>query len=331
MDYNTKKRKSKLFNEFISDKVSENMKKLINDCGNFLLFHADEGKEKRKLVHANSCKNRFCPMCAYKKSRKDAMKISIMLKSMEKKYKFLFLTLTAKTVTSDNLIDEITDYNKAFKRFSELKVFKKEVLGYIRKLEITYDGEKKVTKEMYKRKKDYYDNLGIKVGDPNSNYDKYHPHFHVLLAVKKSYFSGRTYIKQSEWLEMWRLAKRDETITQVDIRKFDMAKGTAELAAYAAKDSDYLISQKVFDVMYKALKGRQIITYNGIFKESAKSYKKGDLDYLKEIDLTDYVYRILWQWGQGEYVEKEIRELTQEEKERFNKQLIDEMDIEDEK
>ena len=65
--------------------------------------------------------------------------------------------------------------------------------------------------------------------------------------------------------------------------------------------------------MYKALKGRQIITYNGVFKESAKLYKKGDLDYLKDVDLTEYVYRILYQWGQGEYVEKEMRELTDEE------------------
>ena len=80
--------------------------------------------------------------------------------------------------------------------------------------------------------------------------------------------------------------------------------------------------------MYKALKGRQIITYNGVFKESAKLYKK-DLDYLKDVDLTEYVYRILYQWGQGEYVEKEMRELTDEEKERFNKQLIDEIDIEE--
>ena len=50
---------------------------------------------------------------------------------------------------------------------------------------------------------------------------------------------------------------------------------------------------------------------------------------MKDVDLTEYVYRILYQWGQGEYVEKEMRELTDEEKERFNKQLIDEIDIEE--
>lgn len=329
MDYKTKKIKNQVFQKYVQKKVSDKNLERIQNCGSFLLFHTDERKEKKKLVHANNCENRFCPMCAYKKSRKDAMKISIMLKYLENNCQFLFLTLTSPNVTSDNLINEIKEYNESFKRMTKLKPFMKVVIGYIRKLEITYDGEKKVTKEMYKRKKKYYDNLGIKVGDPNSNYNKYHPHFHVLLAVKKSYFSGGMYLKQNEWLEMWRNAKRDESITQVDVRKLDMKKGVAEIAKYSSKDSDYLITQDVFDVMYKALKGRQIITYNGVFKESAKLYKKGDLDYLKDVDLTEYVYRILYQWGQGEYVEKEMRELTDEEKERFNKQLIDEIDIEE--
>ena len=300
MDYKAKKIKNQVLQEFIKNKVSKKNFERIQNCGSFLLFHTDDRKEKKKLVHANSCKNRFCPMCAYKKSRKDAMKISIMLKYLENNCQFLFLTLTSPNVTSDNLSEEIKEYNESFKRMTKLKPFIGAVIGYIRKLEITY----------------------------NADTNTYHPHFHVLLAVKKNYF-GRNYIKRDTWLEMWRSAKRDETITQVDVRKLDMEKGILEIAKYSSKDSDYLISDDVFDVMYKALKGRQVITYNGVFKEAAKLYKKGDLDYLKEIDLTEYVYRILWQWGQGEYVEREIRELTNEEKERFNKQMIDEMDIEE--
>ena len=300
MDYKTKKIKNQVFQKYVQKKVSSKNLERIQNCGSFLLFHTDERKEKKKLIHANNCENRFCPMCAYKKSRKDAMKISVMLKYLENKFQFLFLTLTSPNVTSDNLEDEIKEYNSSFKRLSELKLFKNAVLGYVRKLEITYNNETKT----------------------------YHPHFHVLLAVKKNYFSNN-YIKRDTWLEMWQKAKRDESITQVDVRKLDMKKGVAEIAKYAAKDSDYLISQKVFDVMYNALKGRQIITYNGVFKDSAKLYKKGDLDYLKDVDLTEYVYRILWQWGKGEYVEREIRELTEEEKKRFNKQLIDEIDIEE--
>ena len=300
MDYKTKKIKNQVFQKYVQKKVSSKNLERIQNCGSFLLFHTDERKEKKKLVHANNCENRFCPMCAYKKSRKDAMKISVMLKYLENDCQFLFLTLTSPNVTSDNLSEEIKEYNSSFKRLSELKLFKNAVLGYVRKLEITYNHETKT----------------------------YHPHFHVLLAVKKNYFSNN-YIKRDTWLEMWQKAKRDESITQVDVRRLNMKKGVAEIAKYSSKDSDYLISQEIFDVMYKVLKGRQIITYNGVFKESAKLYKKGDLDYLKDIDLIEYAYRILYQWGQGDYVQREIRELTDEEKERFNRQLIDEIDIEE--
>ena len=53
-------------------------------------------------------------MCAYKIARKDAMKISVMLKYLENNCQFLFLTLTAPNVTSDNLNEEIKEYNKIF-------------------------------------------------------------------------------------------------------------------------------------------------------------------------------------------------------------------------
>ena len=67
--------------------------------------------------------------------------------------------------------------------------------------------------------------------------------------------------------------KRDESITQVDVRKLELEKGVAEISKYSAKDSDYLITQDVFDVMYKALKGRQIITYNGYLKNQQSCIK----------------------------------------------------------
>ena len=180
MDYKTKKIKNQALQKIIRNKVSKEMFQRIEYCGSFLEFHSDITGEVKKLVKANNCENRFCPICAYKKARKEALKLSVLIKALEKDYKFLFLTLTAPNVTSDNFEEEIKEYNKSFKRFSELKAFKYAVVGYVRKLEITYNHELKT----------------------------YHPHFHVLLAVKKNYFSNN-YIKRDEWLEMWKSAKRD--------------------------------------------------------------------------------------------------------------------------
>lgn len=36
--------------------------------------------KKQKLYKANSCKNRFCPICALRKARKNALGLSLMMK-----------------------------------------------------------------------------------------------------------------------------------------------------------------------------------------------------------------------------------------------------------
>ena len=275
---NKKKKKNIKLADVIKDKVGDTMLEIIQNCSTFMMFYADVTLEKRKLMMANSCKNRFCPMCAYRKARKDGLKHMIMMKKLiaDNQFGFLFLTLTAPSVSGEELENEIKDYVSSFKRFTNLKEFQKINLGYIRKLEITYNSEK----------------------------NTYHPHYHLILCVNKSYFKSRDYIKQKKWLEMWKIAKRDMTITQVDVRKIELNKedkSFLEISKYTAKDSDYLQSQDVFNVFYDSLKGKQVITYNNIFKELAKQYDNGELDYLKDIDETKYVYRVIYKWYQNHY------------------------------
>ena len=54
-------------------------------------------------------------------------------------------------------------------------------------------------------------------------------------------------MKQAKWLELWREVTGDERITQVDVRRLKNSadKGAAEVAAYTAKDSEYMLSQEV--------------------------------------------------------------------------------------
>ena len=42
--------------------------------------------------------------------------------------------------------------------------------------------------------------------------------------------------------------------------------------------------------------------------------KNGDLDYLKEIDPTEYIYQIFYIWKQKEYLTSELYDLTEQEK-----------------
>lgn len=304
-NYTEKKQRNQVFQKFIKRHIGENQMDLVEDCNTFLSFVADKTLEKQKLYKANSCKNRFCPVCAWRKARKDALGLSLMMqyiKQQENK-EFIFLTLTTPNVQNEQLEDEIKHYNKSFKKMVERKKVKSIIKGYVRKLEITY----------------------------NKKRDDYNPHFHVLIAVNKSYFTDkRYYISQQEWLDLWRDVTGISEITQVQVQKIrqNNNKELYEMAKYSGKDSDYLINQKVFDAFYKSLKGKQVLVYSGLFKEAKKKLKNGDLDYLKEIDPTEYIYQIFYIWKQKEYLASELYDLTEQEKREINHKMIDEIEEE---
>lgn len=303
--YTEKKQRKQVFQKFIKRHIGENQMDLVEDCNTFLSFVADKTLEKQKLYKANSCKNRFCPVCAWRKARKDALGLSLMMqyiKQQENK-EFIFLTLTTPNVMCEELENEIKRYNNSFRKLIKRKKVGSVIKGYVRKLEITY----------------------------NKKRDDYNPHFHVLIAVNKSYFTDkRYYISQQEWLDLWRDVTGISEITQVQVQKIrqNNNKELYEMAKYSGKDSDYLINQKVFDAFYKSLKGKQVLVYSGLFKEAKKKLKNGDLDYLKEIDPTEYIYQIFYIWKQKEYLTSELYDLTEQEKREINHKMIDEIEEE---
>ena len=304
-----KKLKNPKFSSYIEPLISKKMMKLINECGDLLMFLSDFEMENKKLHKGSFCKNRFCPMCSWRMACKDSLKISILMEHLRKEEnkEFIFLTLTAPNVIGDKLDDEIKHYNKSFERLMKRKEVKNIVKGYIRKLEITYNSDVS-----------------------SKSYNTYHPHFHVVIAVNKTYFKkSDLYISQQRWLELWQEATGDSSITQVDVRKSksNNLKEVYELAKYSAKDSDYLISRPVFNVFYKALKGKQLIVFSGLFKDANTMYENGELDYYKVSDEIEYVYMMCYQWKQREYENTKIRELTPQEKKQFNKNLVDVIEI----
>jgi hypothetical protein len=139
----------------------------------------------------------------------------------------------------------------------------------------------------------------------------------VLIAVNKSYFEdSKQRITRETWLHLWREVMEDQTITQVDARRVTVSAGreVGEVAKYTAKDSDYAHSPEVFAVYYRALTRRQKTTYGGLFADANNLYKDGKLDDYKEKDLTEYVYRLFYQWEHDGYLLADIRELTEQER-----------------
>lgn len=301
--FNDKKRKIEIFYEYVKKYKSEVMNMRISDCAGLIGFLKAKDGEKRRLGGGNFCNSRFCPVCDMRKARKDGYVLQFLLGYARKvqKKELIFLTLTAPNVVKEKLKEEIEDFNKSFERLSKTKAFKAICKGYIRKLEVTY----------------------------NEKEDTYHPHFHVVIAVNKSYFTDtKLYISQKEWLNMWRKAKRNEKITQVDVRKakMDTMKEVMELATYSAKSADVLHSEKVFDVFYENLKGKKLMVFNGLFKEILKAYKLGELKEYEELDET--VYEALEWFKYFDKTGYEIFRIDEVSKERLEKLLIDEIEIE---
>lgn len=309
--------------------------KRFDSCHNWMRFLTTEKLDKRRLERTDACGNRFCPICTWKTARKDAIKLSVISEAIavKEKFEFIFLTLTSPNVTGENLRSEIDKFNKAIKALFRRKNVASVIQGYVRKLEVTTDQEKYITDDMYfgnkklhiKSRKEYYDKRGLAVGDANPNYNTYHPHVHIILTVKPDYFKNG-YIAQSEWLEMWRNCMKDERITQVDVRKVrkgakSIEDAIKEVAKYTAKSNDLYHSERVFDTFYTSLKGRQLLVYSGIFKDYAKQYENGALDEFKKADETVYTHLLRSVWQSSKY-ENAMRELTEEEFQKYNERAL---------
>ncbi|MEK5081189.1 protein rep [Solibacillus sp. FSL W7-1436] len=296
----------------------------VKTCGDFMQHLTTFDMSAKRVHRSSSCGNRFCPICTWNKAKKDAIAISVTMQAIreEQEQEYIFLTLTAPNVTGEALKNEIDKFNTAFNKLFKRRNVRKVINGYVRKLEVTYNKERFITKDMYEKAKSYFDSRNLKIDDNNPNYDTYHPHFHVLMAVNKSYFTSRDYINQSAWLEMWRECMDDMSITQVDIRKVRSSEksengAVLEVAKYSAKGNELYHSQSVFEIFYKSLKGRQLLTFNGFFKDYVKKFKNGELDKYKKKDENEYTHLLTSVWKTSKY-ENMLRELTVEEFEEYN-------------
>lgn len=320
-----KKKRNPKFIECIAPFKKEESLGRLKECGDFLSMLVDAKLENKKLEKGSFCGNRFCPMCSWRKASKDALEISVLMEHLrlEEAKEFIFLTLTTPNVQADSLESEIKKYNDSFKKLLKRKEVLPVVKGYIRKLEVTYAKQEYITKDLYKRKKEYYDKRGLKIGDKEPNYNTYNPHFHVVIAVNKTYFKNKSYLTKERWLELWQEATGDKSITQVDVQKATLKNNNQmyELAKYSAKDSDYLHSKEVFKVFYEALKGKQVLVFGGLFKDAHKAYEKGELDVYKEKDNIEYTYRLYYNWFKENYENTRLIELTEDEKEKYNNKL----------
>lgn len=220
-------------------------------CGSSLKFKVCPSGHEKHLSWSNFCRIRLCPMCQWRRSLLLAHQIKLVAHESVKRQnlRWLFLTLTVKNSSGEDLSASIDHLMSAWDKLSRRKHFKK-VIGWFRSLEVTR----------------------------NLDDGTYHPHFHVLLGVAPSYFKDG-YITQGEWSDIWQSCLDVDYRPIVDIRVVKSKNNNtgvqslkergieigsdgivqesisgsvvAELAKYSTKSDDFLVYNK-----YSAVKLR---------------------------------------------------------------------------
>lgn len=166
-------------------------------------------------------------------------------------YDVLHVVLTVRNVPGSMLYDQITTMYNAFSSMA-----KNELLsgwkGSLRFLEVSYNMESKL----------------------------YHPHLHVLVAVKPSYFKSRYYVSRDLLTMLWRAALRVSYDPMVYITKCDPA-AILEVSKYCVKPFDFehvdpaetLGIYRTFDVV---LHSRRLIQSYGVVRKTIRECKLSD-------------------------------------------------------
>ena len=254
-----------------------------------------------KLHNANFCRDRLCPMCQWRRSYKIFAQVSKVMDKIENEFVFLFLTLTVPNCSGNDLKKTIAQMQRAFNKLMNYSSVKKAVCGYFKALEVTI----------------------------NKNNGTFHPHFHVILCVDEDYFDSKKdkYISHDKWLDMWRKAMNNDTITQVDIRRVkpkeqiqegeksvkSLGAAVAEVAKYSVKSSDYLKSNiKMTDTnvayLVIGLSSCRLCSFGGIMEQirvalNLDDYEDGDLIHIVGDEIrSDVAYMIrTYRWSCGAY------------------------------
>lgn len=274
----------------------ENMVQNVRQCAEVLTFLTQENGDL-KLNQAWFCKNKLCPICNWRRSMKyswQATQIVDEAMKREPKGRFLFLTLTIKNVPGRELNQAMSDLTKSFDKLFRRAKVKKNLLGFLRATEVTVEEER----EGY-----------------------YHPHLHILMMMKSSYFQGGEYLSQKEWTEMWKQSAKLDYTPVVNIKAvknkktevFDQTgikKAILETAKYPVKPIDFDDENlQVIDDLYKGLFRKRQLAYGGLFKKLKKELGLDDVENGELVHVDEETGEIsggqqlvaVWNWERKNY------------------------------
>ena len=235
----------------------------MKNCSSKIVYEIEDGAYKYK--GASLCRDRLCPICAWRLSIKRTGEMIETVKAIAEKYpktKAIHIVLTVKNCMLADLREILKQITTGFTRLKKRQLWNDYILGYMRSVEITYNAES----------------------------DSYHPHIHCIAIVPDRYTRQ---ISVGEWADMWRdsarlnynplvwatqayRAKPNVEIEQLiyDLERNDGGEGAAtaaiiEATKYAVKPQglgDMAANGDIGEIAF-AIQGFRMVSFGGIVKK----------------------------------------------------------------
>jgi plasmid rolling circle replication initiator protein Rep len=240
----------------------------IRGCSGYLGFvwqvDQETGEMRLKLKQAEFCRVRHCPICQWRRSMMWQSRFLKALPAIEQQHPgahWLFLTLTVRNMPITELRASIQEMNQAWNRLRLRKEFALNVQGWVRTTEVT-KGQ---------------DGLA-------------HPHFHVLMMVRPSYFSSKYYVTHERWIELWQECARLDYRPSVRIQTVKLRPGrsstesllrraVAETLKYSVKPEDMLDRDWLLELT-KQVHRLRFIASGGVLRDVLRETEESNEDLL---------------------------------------------------
>lgn len=226
----------------------------IDDCATQLGFTDIKGVAK--IVHGNFCRERLCFVCAWRRSAKFTAQTIPVLRALEKEgYEFIFSTVTVENVPLEDLKSVISSMLKGYDLLLKRRQVKRAWQGKIRALEVTYNKKAKT----------------------------FHPHLHMLVAVKPEYFRSPDYISTACLSQIWgECVGEYDPICDIRKARTEDNGAVVETLKYSFKTFK---DDTAIEGFYTSLSGRRLVSFSGVFADVRRALKQSDFENI----LTDDV------------------------------------------
>lgn len=254
--------------------------------------HKTQDLERFKSRPLTTCKNKFCNICCFIKSKKTFVKSYLALEKMKAdgiEFIGYHLTLTMKNPYTFDLLEAYNTMNKAFHNF--IHKFK-ELDNYL----IGWQCGREISQWAGARAK-----------------NEFHPHIHCLLLLKPNFYnpvSRNQKITEKQFRERWKTSCAFYNIEAFNV-KFKQIKAKAdfinledgdnesdpflsaisEVAKYPTKPDDIQeMSIEHFAILDKVLHKKRQLSTGGLFKEYLAKQNEEEILKISNYELIDVLF-----------------------------------------